>query len=81
MFRGNTESSISMSLENLDNIRPEGVVSKNDKGNRKTVNNNLLCIITAALQQPMTGNKSVNKEKKPTKEKKSCEKFYNAVIK
>lgn len=52
-------SRISTSLENLDNTRPTGVVSKNSSGNLNTFCNKEKCNATAAFNAPKNGVKSL----------------------
>jgi len=63
IYQGKVSSITSTSLENLDNIRPEGVVSKNLRGKRKTLRNNCLCKTAAATTQPSSGTNCRNTEK------------------
>lgn len=55
IYQGRVSSTTSTSLENLDNILPVGVVSKNMIGKRKTLCNKCLCKIAAAVTQPSSG--------------------------
>lgn len=47
-----------MSLDDLDKIRPDGVISKNDRGARKIPPTKEMCNARAAYQHPMRGARS-----------------------
>lgn len=59
MLCGRVLSTTSMSLENRDNIRPVGVISKKFSGARNTPCNSALCSSIAACVSASCGNKSL----------------------